>query len=41
MTTFYSIIGIALGLNKFTLAAHAGFGLHILTGTLLGAKLEQ
>ena len=37
MTTCYSVIGIALGLNNFTLAAYAGFGLHILTGTLLRA----
>jgi hypothetical protein len=35
--TFYSIIGIALGLNNVVTASYFGFGLHILTGTLMGA----
>src|ERR671915_1391935 len=34
--TFYSIIGIGLGLTGNT-AAYLGFGLHILAGTILGA----
>ncbi len=34
--TFYSIIGISLGLNG-NMAAFLGFGLHILAGTVLGA----
>jgi len=37
--TFYSIIGISLGLNNATTAAYMGFGLHLLTGTVLGALL--
>jgi hypothetical protein len=37
--TFYSIIGISLGLNTATTAAYMGFGLHLLTGTVLGALL--
>ena len=37
--TFYSIIGISLGLNTATTAAYMGFGLHLLTGTVLGAVL--
>jgi hypothetical protein len=37
--TFYSIIGISLGLNNATTAAYLGFGLHLLTGTALGAVL--
>jgi hypothetical protein len=34
--TFYSIVGISLGLTGNT-AAYLGFGLHILTGTILGS----
>jgi len=37
--TFYSIIGIILGLNNVIMAAAIGFGLHLLTGTALGALL--
>jgi hypothetical protein len=37
--TFYSIIGISLGLINATTAAYMGFGLHLLTGTVLGALL--
>lgn len=37
--TFYSIIGISLGLNNVIMAAAIGFGLHLLTGTALGALL--
>lgn len=37
ISTFYSIIGIALGLNNIITAAYVGFGLHLLTGTILGA----
>lgn len=36
--TFYSIIGISLGLNG-NMAAYFGFGLHILAGTILGAMI--
>jgi len=37
ISTFYSIIGIALGLNNnIVAAAYVGFGLHLLTGTILG-----
>jgi hypothetical protein len=36
MGTFYSIMGISLGVNNATTAAYLGFGLHILTGTILG-----
>ena len=39
ISTFYSIMGISLGLNNVTTAAYAGFGLHLLTGTILGAVL--
>ncbi len=35
--TFYSILGISLGLsNSATTAAYLAFGLHIVTGTVLG-----
>jgi hypothetical protein len=36
--TFYSIIGVSLGLNG-NMAAYLGFGLHILAGTVLGAVI--
>jgi hypothetical protein len=36
--TFYSVIGISLGLASNT-AAYLGFGLHILAGTILGAVI--
>jgi hypothetical protein len=36
--TFYSIIGISLGLAG-NMAAYFGFGLHILAGTILGAVI--
>jgi hypothetical protein len=39
ISTFYSIMGISLGLNNVVTAAYAGFGLHLLTGTILGAVL--
>jgi hypothetical protein len=35
--TFYSIIGIAMGSDNIVTASYIGFGLHILTGTLMGA----
>lgn len=35
--TFYSIMGISLGLDNVAAAAYVAFGLHIVTGTLLGA----
>src|SRR3712207_841162 len=37
ISTFYAVIGISLGSNDFVTAAYLGFGLHILTGTILGA----
>ena len=37
--TFYSIIGISLGLNNVITAAALGFGFHLLTGTAIGAVL--
>jgi hypothetical protein len=36
--TFYSIIGISLGLTD-SMAAFLGFGVHILAGTILGAVI--
>jgi hypothetical protein len=39
MGTFYSVIGISLGLNNIVNAAYVGFGLHLLIGTLLGIVL--
>jgi hypothetical protein len=35
--TFYSVMGIALGFNNPVSSAYLGFGLHILTGSILGA----
>jgi hypothetical protein len=35
--SFYSIIGIALGMDNVLTASYFGFGLHILVGTLMGA----
>src|SRR5215203_2314566 len=37
ISTFYAIIGMSLGSINFIAAAYLGFGLHILTGTILGA----
>jgi hypothetical protein len=34
---FYSIIGIALGMDNVIFASYFGFGLHIIIGTLMGA----
>jgi hypothetical protein len=39
MGTFYSVIGISLGLNNIVNATYVGFGLHLLIGTLLGIAL--
>ena len=39
ISTFYSIMGISLGLNNIITAAYMGFGLHLLTGTIIGAVL--
>ena len=39
IATFYSIMGISLGLNNVTTAAYGAFGLHLLTGTIIGAVL--
>jgi hypothetical protein len=35
--TFYSILGISLGVNNITAAASTAFGLHLLVGTIIGA----
>jgi hypothetical protein len=35
--TFYSVMGIALGFNNTVSSAYLSFGLHILTGSILGA----
>src|ERR671910_1118163 len=37
ISTFYAIIGISLGSNDFISSAYLGFGLHLATGTILGA----
>jgi hypothetical protein len=39
ISTFYAIIGISLGSNDFITAAYLGFGLHLVTGTILGAVI--
>jgi hypothetical protein len=39
ISTFYAIIGISLGSIHIITAAYLGFGLHILTGTILGAVI--
>src|SRR6476659_10721456 len=39
IATFYSIMGISLGLNDLTTPAYAAFGLHLLTGSMIGAVL--
>jgi hypothetical protein len=39
ISTFYSIMGLSLGLDNFTTAAYVGFALHLLTGTLAGAAI--
>src|SRR5919112_757900 len=37
ISTFYAVIGISLGSNDFVASACLGFGLHLVTGTILGA----
>jgi hypothetical protein len=37
ISIFYAIIGISLGSNDFIASAYLGFGLHLATGTILGA----
>jgi hypothetical protein len=39
ISTFYAIIGISLGSNDFLASAYLGFGLHLATGTILGAVI--
>ncbi|MDQ3882769.1 MAG: hypothetical protein M3243_01790, partial [Thermoproteota archaeon] len=39
ISTFYSIIGISLGSNDFIASAYLGFGLHLVTGAILGAVI--
>jgi hypothetical protein len=37
ISTFYAVMGISLGSTNFVTSAYLGFGLHLLTGTILGA----
>src|SRR5215210_89806 len=37
ISTFYAVMGISLGSTNFVTAAYLGFGLHLFTGTILGA----
>jgi hypothetical protein len=39
ISTFYAIMGITLGSNNFIASAYLGFGLHLATGTILGAVI--
>jgi hypothetical protein len=39
ISTFYAIIGISLGSNDVIPSAYLGFGLHLVTGTILGAAI--
>lgn len=39
ISTFYTVMGIALGSDNAVLAAYLGFGLHLVTGTLLGSLI--
>jgi hypothetical protein len=39
ISTFYAIIGMSLGSIDFIASAYLGFGLHLLTGTILGAVI--
>lgn len=36
ISTFYAIIGVSIGDNDLSSAAYLGFGLHLLTGGILG-----
>jgi hypothetical protein len=37
ISTFYAVLGVSLGSIDIITAAYVGFGLHLLTGTILGA----
>jgi hypothetical protein len=37
ISTFYTVIGISLGSNDLIASSYLGFGLHLATGTILGA----
>jgi hypothetical protein len=39
ISTFYAIIGTGLGSIDFVTSAYLGFGLHLVTGTILGAVI--
>ncbi|MDQ3976294.1 MAG: hypothetical protein M3264_07205, partial [Thermoproteota archaeon] len=39
ISTFYTVMGISLGSTDFITAAYLGFGLHLVTGTILGAVI--
>jgi hypothetical protein len=39
ISTFYAIIGLSLGSNDSIPSAYLGFGLHLATGTILGAVI--
>ncbi len=37
ISTFYAVMGISLGSTDFVTAAYLGFGLHLVTGTIVGS----
>jgi hypothetical protein len=37
ISTFYTVIGVSLGSNDLIASSYLGFGLHLATGTILGA----
>ena len=37
ISTFYAVMGVSLGSNDFIASAYLGFGLHLVTGTIVGA----
>ena len=39
ISTFYAVMGISLGSNDFIASAYLGFGLHLVTGTIVGAVI--
>src|ERR671925_848612 len=39
ISTFYAVMGISLGSIDLITAAYLGFGLHLATGTILGAVI--
>jgi hypothetical protein len=39
ISTFYAVMGVSLGSNDFIASAYLGFGLHLVTGTIVGAVI--